>query len=278
MGIKGIDVSTCQGKINWEAVKSAGYKFAMLKLGYGSDLKNQDDKLFAYNVKECERVGIDWGAYLYSYALDLDDAESEAKHILRVLSGLTPTYPIVLDMEDADKYKAKNGMPSNEMLVSICRTVLDALENAGYYAMLYASKSWLENQLCSSELDKYDKWVAQWSSSCTYGGPYGMWQYTDSESVSGIGGHVDADVAYKDYPSIIKAKGLNGSCASTASAASQGTESAVTYKTYTVQKDDNLWAISQKLLGAGSKYPEIKSLNSLASDTIYPGQILKIPN
>mgnify|MGYP001767802931 CR=1 FL=1 len=274
MEVKGIDVSSYQGGINWEAVKSAGYSFAMLKLGNGSDLKIQDDKLFAYNVKECDRLGIDWGAYLYSYALDIEDAKSEAQHIIRVLKGLTPSYPIALDMEDADKYKENNGFPSNGMLVDICKTVLSTIEDAGYYACLYASKSWLANQLCNAELDRYDKWVAQWHDECTYKGSYGMWQYTDSESVNGIGGHVDADVAYKDYPSIMKFKGINGF--QSISAKDYPTET--TYQTYTVRKDDSLWAISQKLLGAGSKYPEIKSLNSLASDTIYPGQVLKIPN
>jgi GH25 family lysozyme M1 (1,4-beta-N-acetylmuramidase) len=273
MGIKGIDVSSFQGGINWDAVKSAGYNFAMLKLGIGDDLKNQDDKLFSYNVKECERVGLDWGAYLYSYALDIEDAQSEAQHILRVLKGLNPTYPIALDMEDADGYKSKNGMPSNDMLVNICETVLSTLENAGYYACLYASKSWFENQLCSPELDCYDKWVAQWSDKCTYVGSYGMWQYTDNESVSGIGGHVDADVAYKDYPSIMKTKGLNGFSSGSATA----TPTTPTYQTYTVQKGDTLWSIAQELLGAGSKYTEIKALNGLTGDTIYPGQVLKIP-
>ena len=37
-----------------------------------------------------------------------------------------------------------------------------------------------------------------------------MWQYTSSGSVSGISGNVDMNIAYYDYPSIIKAAGLNG--------------------------------------------------------------------
>ena len=49
-------------------------------------------------------------------------------------------------------------------------------------------------------------------------------------------------------------------------------------RTYTVKSGDSLWAIAAKQLGNGSRYKEIKSLNGLTSDTIYAGQVLKLPN
>lgn len=53
---------------------------------------------------------------------------------------------------------------------------------------------------------------------------------------------------------------------------------AATAKTYTVKSGDSLWAIAAKQLGDGSRYKEIKSLNGLSSDTIHPGQVLKLPD
>ena len=47
--------------------------------------------------------------------------------------------------------------------------------------------------------------------------------------------------------------------------------------TYTVQRGDTLWEIADEQLGNGTRYKEIKSLNGLSSDTIYPGQLLKLP-
>ena len=51
-----------------------------------------------------------------------------------------------------------------------------------------------------------------------------------------------------------------------------------TYRVHTVVKGDSLWDIAKKYLGNGSRYPEIKELNALKSNTIYSGWKLKIPN
>lgn len=276
---KGIDVSAHQGRIDWAKVKNSGIQFAILRLGIGSDISSQDDAYFEANVQGCESVGLPWGAYLYSYALNLEDARSEVQHALRLLNGKRPEYPVFFDMEDADGYKAKHGMPSNQGLVDICKTFLLGIEDAGYYASLYASLSWLNNQLNSSELDRFDKWVAQWNKSCSYKKPYGIWQYTDSGKVDGINGNVDMNIAYTNYPEIIKQSGLNGFTAGSSTGPSSTTpESGQSKRTYTIKKGDTLWDISKKYLGTGARYPEIMSLNALKSTTIYPGQILRIPN
>ena len=51
-----------------------------------------------------------------------------------------------------------------------------------------------------------------------------------------------------------------------------------TYRIHTVVKGDTLWDIAAKYLGNGARYPEIKTLNELKSNTIYSGWKLKIPN
>ncbi len=276
---KGIDISAHQGRIDWEKVKNSGIQFAILRLGIGSDIASQDDAYFEANVQGCESVGIQWGAYLYSYALNLEEAKSEVQHALRLLNGKRPEYPVFFDMEDADGYKAKHGMPSNQGLVDICKTFLLGIEDAGYYASLYASLSWLNNQLNSHELDRFDKWVAQWNTSCSYKKPYGIWQYTDSGKVDGISGNVDMNIAYTNYPEVIKKGGLNAFTAGASTGSSSTTpESGQGTRTYTIKKGDTLWDISKKYLVTGTRYPEIMSLNALKSTTIYPGQILRIPN
>ena len=203
MAVHGVDFYNGQGDVDFSALKAAGVEFVILKCGYGSNYVSQDDARFRTNVRKAKAAGMPYGVYLYSYALRESQAESEAQHALRLLqeTGI-PLYGVWYDMEDADGYKAKNGMPSNSQLVRFCEIFCDAMEAAGYYAGIYASKSWLDTKLNSSRLDKYDKWVAQWNSECTYSKPYGIWQYTDRWVIGGVA--FDGDWAYKDYPSIVR--------------------------------------------------------------------------
>lgn len=194
--IAGIDVSAHNQKIDWEKVKKAGVEFAILRCGFGQDYKSQDDTYFARNIAECERIGIPYGVYIYSYALNTKNASCEADHALRLLKGHTPKYGVWFDMEDADGYKRRNGMPSNKTLVNICKEFCDKMIKNGYKTGIYASLSWFNNQLKDSKLDKYDKWVAQWNDRCSYTKDYVMWQYTSSGLVDGINGRTDMNIMY----------------------------------------------------------------------------------
>lgn len=93
---KGIDVSEHNKNIDWEKVKAAGIDYAIIRCGYGSDIQNQDDKQWQRNVSECERLGIPYGVYIYSYAKNTEMAASEAQHVLRLISGHKLSYPYIL--------------------------------------------------------------------------------------------------------------------------------------------------------------------------------------
>ena len=100
MQITVIDVSEHQGIIDWNAAKPH-IDGAILRVGYGSDgFPNQDDKKWLRNATECERLGIPYGAYLYSYANTEARIQSEIQHTLRLLKGRKPQLPIFYDLED----------------------------------------------------------------------------------------------------------------------------------------------------------------------------------
>lgn len=205
---KGIDVSKHQGKINWEKVKADGIDFAIIRCGFGSDMTSQDDAQWEYNVRECERLGIPYGVYLYSYANTTAKAKSEAQHTLRLLKGHHPSYPVYYDLED--KVVAAEGSAA---IVNMANIYCQAIESAGYKAGIYASLSWWNGSLNNSSLNKYEKWVAQWNSQCTYKGSYRLWQSTSDGSVSGITGRVDINFEFQrpDTDSFIGGwKAVNG--------------------------------------------------------------------
>ena len=195
---KGIDVSEFQGNIDWQTVKNSGIDFAIIRCGYGSDYSDQDDAKWLRNVSECERLGIPYGVYIYSYANTTAKARSEAEHVLRLLKGHNPTYPVYYDLED--KVVSNAGRSA---IINFANIFCSTIEANGYKAGIYANLNWWDTKLNDSSLNKYEKWVAQWNYRCTYDGDYRLWQCTSDGSVPGISGRVDLNFEFLKADSIV---------------------------------------------------------------------------
>lgn len=261
---KGIDVSKWQGSIDWDEVKKSGVEFVIIREGYGTKSPVQIDKKFKDNINGSKNAGIPTGAYHYSYAKNTSDAVNEADFCLENIQGYKLEYPVVFDAEDNSMLKL-----TTRQRTDICKAFCEEIERNGYYAMIYTNPNWLKNYLYADELlSRFDLWLAQWncekpSYSC------GIWQYSETGKVGGINGNVDMNIAYKNYPEIIKNANLNGMKVS---------ENAVqSYFEYTVKNGDTLWDIAKTYLGDGLKYKKIKEFNELSRDLIVVGQVLKIP-
>ncbi len=185
---KGMDVSEWNGKIDWAKAKADGIEFAIIRCGYGSDKTKYDDKYWQYNVSECERLGIPYGVYLYSYADSISYAQSEADHVLRLLKGHYPSLPVYYDLEDDDVFDA-----GVDMIAKMTQVFCDKVAAAGYRVGIYSSLSWWNNYLTGPvfQNSSWSKWIAQWNNKCTYNGKYDMWQCTSKGRVNGISGDVD---------------------------------------------------------------------------------------
>ena len=202
---KGIDVSHWQGPIDWAKVKAAGIQFAIIKAG-GSDAGLYTDPRWEENYRGAKANGIAVGAYYFvgPACTTAEAGRADAGRFLSQLAGKQLEYPVFMDVE-ATTANAKAG--ATEAAIAFCRE----LEGAGYYAGIYSSTySGFRDRLDDSKLSPFTHWAAQYASKCTYGGTYGIWQYSSSGRVNGINGNVDLDVSYIDYPSIIKAGGFNG--------------------------------------------------------------------
>ena len=213
----GIDVSvhnnmpsgTPHGPIDWNAVKADGISFVLIRCGYGSDFRDQDDKWFVENYKGAKAAGLDIGIYLYSYAMNVtgndSSAESEAKHVLRLLgeNNIKPadlTLPIYLDMEDEqseedkEKGKKRQGNLSPSQLADIATKFCDTVVAAGYKVGIYSSQSWFKDKLTapvfspsSMAANGWSRWVARYSGGSSSSGVEGtdIWQFTAVGKVSG---------------------------------------------------------------------------------------------
>lgn len=191
-----IDVSEHQGIIDW---KTASYHIdgAILRIGYGSDgFPNQDDKQWIRNAMECERLGIPYGAYLYSYANTEAKIQSEIQHALRLLNGRKPKLPIFYDLEET-RYQSIWPKASIEW----CKQI----RKVGYIDGLY-SWAWALNKMT---IDCSSFWAADYGINdgkkhrmpqLTGGRKLAGWQYTSKGYCPGIhSSGLDVSEFYIDY-------------------------------------------------------------------------------
>ncbi len=263
---KGIDVSSYQGIIDWDKVKAAGVEFAILRCGWGDDIPVQDDPYFQRNAAECERIGLPYGVYLYSYADTVAHAQSEAAHVLRLLGDKKPLYPIYYDLED----QSTVGTLSNEGILELAKTFVGILEQAGFWVGMYANKYWTSTRLTDPWYNTKARWIAQYYEENTYNGPYGLWQYSNQGSVDGISGRVLLDYAYVDYPTEIKAFYEKQD-----PPLEPDPKPVPEEETYTVVAGDTLWDIGNRF---GIFWEELAKYNNIENPRlIYPGQVIRIP-
>lgn len=202
--MKGIDVSVHNGDIDWGKVKTDGIDFAILRAGYGK-LASQKDQKFEQNYKNAKAVNLPVGAYWYSYAMNENEARQEADVFLSVIKGKQFEMPVYFDLEEKKQFDL-----GKEKVSAIMRAFLEKVESAGYFTGLYGSASSLTTHTADDIKSRYTIWLAHWVDETNYSGAYGVWQHSEKGKVAGINGNVDLDICYKDFPTIIKGKGLNG--------------------------------------------------------------------
>ena len=304
----GIDVSKHNGNIDWGKVKAAGIEFAILRIGYGM-YDNQKDIQFENNYRGATNNGIPVGVYLYSYARSVAQAEKEADCVIRWLNGRKLQLPVYFDIED----KSQQNL-GKTTLDNMCKAFCNKIEKAGYWAGIYANKYWSTSIISGPELGKrYTYWVAQYAGSCTYSGPYAIWQYSSDGKVNGISGRVDMNKMVQNIiqggsskptpaPTPISSKKSNEEIANEVIAGKWGNgndrktrlqNAGYDYNTiqkivnqklnvkpqptavyYTVKKGDTLSAIAKRY---GTTYQKIAQLSGIANpNKIYPGQRIRV--
>ena len=202
-----IDVSGHDGLIDWDSAKEH-IEGVIIRIGYGNDYAYQDDKQAIQNMDECERLGIPYGVYIYSYAMTMQETESEISHTLRMLKGRNPVRGVWFDMEDADEYKKNHGMDvyseeDRTLLTDFCIRFIEEMHSRGYITGVYANYDYYKNVLDTNRLsmtEGFNMWLAHWGveepdMDCM------MWQF----GAYRIGDHeFDGNIYYADYSSPYK--------------------------------------------------------------------------
>lgn len=207
-----IDVSRYQGAIDWAQVAAAGYKGAMLKtVSTNHKLSKRADGLyidptFETNYRNAKAAGLDVGVYYYTYATSKAMADAELSLLADALRGKTLEMPVAVDVED-NKFRVLG----KQALTDLTAYALKKVEDMGFYAQLYTYTSFAKTRLYmgGAALSPYDVWLADYTGKApavTFA--YNTHQHTSKGSVPGISGNVDLNVTTRNYPKIIRKKGL----------------------------------------------------------------------
>lgn len=223
--MKGFDVSAAQPSIDFVEAKKQGYDFVIIRAGFGR-YESQKDKMFESHYNNAVAAGLHVGAYWYSYAQTKTsqgwkpdvEAQEEAKVFAKIIAGKKFDMPVYYDIEEEDCLN-KGSNTVNTVATSFC----NYMEKAGYFCGIYGGQR-LAELLTQTNRNRYAFWLAQYLTTPTYKGQYGMWQYCVAGDVKKnnpnnvscptfvVSGEkkLDMDYCYYDYPTSIKNKKLNG--------------------------------------------------------------------
>lgn len=203
--MRGIDVSSHQGKIDWNIVKTSGIEFAIIRAGYGNTI----DKCFKENIKNAKSVGIKVGVYWFSYALDIVEAKVEADYCYNAVKDYKLDLPIFYDFEyDTERYANEHNVTfKKDSRTAVIKAFCDKISEYGIHCGVYLNPDYIKYRVNYEELKAYPLWLASWYSdeqtnfsvsksdvSIEYGKPF-LWQFGIGYVV-GIEGNVDLNYGY----------------------------------------------------------------------------------
>lgn len=196
--VKGIDVSTWQGDIDWQQVRDSGVEYVMIRLGGRGTTEGNlyaDDMAQTY-YEGAKAAGLKVGGYFFSQSITIEEAIEEANYSLELVEDWDVDMPIVYDWEYIGD-GARTDMMDARLLTDMVKAFCNTVREAGYDPMVYFGRSHSAELLILSELVDYGFWLAMYNPVMDYPYKVDMWQYTETGSVPGISGNVDINLWFQ---------------------------------------------------------------------------------
>lgn len=199
--MKGIDVSSHQGNINFRKVKNAGIEFVIIRMACGTNI----DKDFFKNYHSAKANGLKVGAYIYTTANSVPKIISEVNAIKNELYNYT----------EANEHELELDLPffidvEHNTIINTSKNNVSWLFDESYKRFkelftkvgLYASTSILESKFREDILESVPIWVAEWDNNLDYKGNFIFWQYSNKGKIDGIDTDVDLNSSERIHPDV----------------------------------------------------------------------------
>lgn len=193
----GIDISKHNGNIDFKKVKEAGFEFAFIRIayrGYGKAGNLKEDEMYRTNLKNAKEAGLKIGAYVFSQAVNEEEAMEEAKFAVDLLKGYSLDLPLVFDPEtikgDTARTDNVEGLQFTKNAIVFC----EEIKKSGFTPAIYSNLVWEDYYYELSKLQDYDIWYADYSNIPQTPYNFKYWQFSEVGIVDGVDGLVDLNV------------------------------------------------------------------------------------
>jgi len=197
--VLGVDVSSYQGKIDWNVMKKQNLQFAFIKATEGSRFT---DPYFYSNYKNAVKAGLRVGAYHF-FSFDSSGA-MQAEHFLSVVQETNQAnmLPPVIDIELYDTYE-KNPLNKEWVIPQLQTFIVRVSEEYNMAPILYTNLR-TYNLYLKNDFPDCAIWISNFSSPPYLPNPslpdnrdWTFWQYTDKGRLQGYKGqerYIDINV------------------------------------------------------------------------------------
>jgi GH25 family lysozyme M1 (1,4-beta-N-acetylmuramidase) len=193
----GIDISRHEGEIDWKKVKESGVEFVFIRIGYRgyqTGILHLDEN-FHQNIKGALEQNLDIGVYVFSQAINEEEALEEAELVIKELENYKITLPVVFDPESISWEEARTDDISGEQFTKNTIAFCNRVKEAGYDPMIYSNLIWETEFFDLSQLSEYKIWFADYEKKPQSPYHFEFWQYEgEGIKVPGINRKVDADI------------------------------------------------------------------------------------
>lgn len=308
---KVIDISEWQGHISdsqWNEIKSKvdGVIIRLGYRGYGSGQLKVDYE-FISNLNACKRLGIPYGVYFFTQAVNIAEAQNEVAMICKVADIKAAELGVWCDSETSNNGAGRGDKLTREQRTIANKAFIDCVNARGGNGGLYCNYYWLRDNLNADVFKQYPFWLACYMSKPLYSGDnLYLWQFTSLNgfNIKGFGKSLDCNWQYKGFGSQpaqpvkksneeLAQEVMNGKWGNGMDRVKKLTAAGYDYAevqklvnqivaerdkkkaiTYTVKRGDTLSAIARIF---GTTVTKIVKDNGIKNpNLIYPGQTIKI--
>ena len=199
--VKGVDVSSYQGNIDWPLLVSQDIDFAYIKATEGSSSK---DRYFSQNWQEASKTGIRIGAYhFFSFE---SAGQTQAQNFIDTVDPVDNMLPPVIDVEYYGSFTSEDTIDVGAVRKEL-RTMVDILtEEYGMKPVIYVSESSYKT-IVKGSFEDCGLWYRSVYSKVPGDVDWVFWQYSNRHRLKGYDGkeaYIDMNVFAGNKEEFIK--------------------------------------------------------------------------